>query len=210
MDSKPKSVKLYYFDSTGRAEAIRLCLTLAEIKFEDIRLTQEQFADLSKKNFFKFGAVPVIEVDGKQYAESMAIAMYAAKLAKINQTNALDILVHEQAIEAQKDLFEGMIPIFHEQDAKKKQELMKSYIENDLPFWLGQIDNLLKENGSNGHFVGNSISLADINMFCLVKMFCTGMMGLPTDVKEKYSNIKKLSEKVEGTPAIKAYYEKKK
>ena len=51
----------------------------------------------------------------------------------------------------------------------------------------------MKENGSNGHFVGNSISLADVNMFVILRFFASGlMMGLPTDVKDKYSNIKKL------------------
>ena len=44
-DSKKKfkSIKLYYFDFSGRAEIIRVCLYIAGISFEDIRLSNEQF-----------------------------------------------------------------------------------------------------------------------------------------------------------------------
>jgi hypothetical protein len=42
-DRRPKSIKLTYFDIKGVAESIRLAFTVGGIKFEDERLTREQF-----------------------------------------------------------------------------------------------------------------------------------------------------------------------
>lgn len=49
------NIKLYYFNSAGRAEPIRLALYIGGIDFEDIRLTQDQFKSLKTSGFFKFG-----------------------------------------------------------------------------------------------------------------------------------------------------------
>jgi len=35
--------KLYYFDDRGRAEATRLCFAAAGVKYEDVRLTDEEW-----------------------------------------------------------------------------------------------------------------------------------------------------------------------
>ncbi len=49
-------INLYYFDFGGRAEVPRLALAFGGVKFNDIRLTREEFAAISKySGYFKFG-----------------------------------------------------------------------------------------------------------------------------------------------------------
>ncbi|KAK6039537.1 glutathione S-transferase protein [Cooperia oncophora] len=65
------------FDGRGVAETARQLFALADQKYEDVRLTREAFAPL--KETFPFGQMPVLEVDGKQLAQSLAINRYLAR-----------------------------------------------------------------------------------------------------------------------------------
>jgi len=60
------SVKLYYFDAGGRAEVSRLALHISGVKFDDVRLSFAEFGQKKQAGFFKYGSVPVLEIDGKQ------------------------------------------------------------------------------------------------------------------------------------------------
>lgn len=40
--------KLYYFNARGRAEKIRIILAQADVKYEDIRFTQEEWVSKYK------------------------------------------------------------------------------------------------------------------------------------------------------------------
>jgi glutathione S-transferase len=62
------SIKLWYFDGYGRAEAIRMMLTYLEAPFEDIRLSFEEFGKLKAEGKFEFGQLPAAEWEGKQYS----------------------------------------------------------------------------------------------------------------------------------------------
>jgi hypothetical protein len=79
---RPSSLKLYYFDFPfWRAEIVRLSLFLGDVPFEDIR--DQKASDLKAAGKLTFGAVPVLEVDGKILSQTQAMATYAAKLAGI-------------------------------------------------------------------------------------------------------------------------------
>ena len=60
------AVKLTYFAGRGRAEQIRLALHHAKIDFEDEKLSFEAWpvkrAELG--DYFEFGQMPVLEIDG--------------------------------------------------------------------------------------------------------------------------------------------------
>lgn len=43
MTSDAPKIKLYYFDMRGRAEVLRLIMAQAQIKYEDIRFTREDW-----------------------------------------------------------------------------------------------------------------------------------------------------------------------
>ncbi len=70
-------MKLYYFDIYGRAEPARLLLTHSGVEFEDVRLTGEEFgALLGEEGKVKYGQLPLLERDGKFYAQTHAILRY--------------------------------------------------------------------------------------------------------------------------------------
>ncbi len=64
-----------------RAEATRIMLDIAGVPYEDKRVSHAEWPAI--KPTTPFGQVPVLEVDGKQLAQSGAIERYAAKLAKL-------------------------------------------------------------------------------------------------------------------------------
>jgi glutathione S-transferase len=73
------AIKVIYFNMGGRAEPIRLALHYAGVQFEDVRLTGAEFGEKKAAGYFKFGQVPVVEIDGKQFAQSAALLTWAGK-----------------------------------------------------------------------------------------------------------------------------------
>jgi len=81
-------IKLIYFGIAGKAEAIRLALNYAEIEFEDVKITREEFMKMKESGELMFGQVPALKVTNKKSAkppalltQSAAILRFIAKIA---------------------------------------------------------------------------------------------------------------------------------
>lgn len=69
--------KLTYFLSRGLADVSRQLFHLAGVEFEDERINKDVF--LERKETYPFRQVPVLNVDGFEIPQSMAIARYLAR-----------------------------------------------------------------------------------------------------------------------------------
>merc|ERR1711862_361358 len=77
----------------------------------------------SKKPSLPLGQLPVIEVDGKTYPQSMALARYAARLSDLYPSDPLETLSVESVMDSMMELFSPMVDIvFIEKDEEKKKE----------------------------------------------------------------------------------------
>merc|ERR1711934_732253 len=56
---------------------VRMMFIVAGQEYEDVRFEQSEWPSLKAK--FPFGQVPALEIDGKMYGQSMAIATYFEK-----------------------------------------------------------------------------------------------------------------------------------
>ncbi|KAF1772400.1 Thioredoxin-like fold [Phytophthora cactorum] len=83
-------LKLSYFDLKLHAELSRMIFNYGGIAFTDHRIARTDFVKL--KPTLPFGQVPVLELDGTIYAQSMAIARYAAKIVGPYPNDALEAL----------------------------------------------------------------------------------------------------------------------
>merc|ERR1712165_416447 len=87
--SDSEELRLTYFPARGRAEISRLILAHAGVKFDDIRLTGEDFAKV--KPLLPYGSMPILEYKGEVICESMAIAKFLAELC--NALTYADIMI---------------------------------------------------------------------------------------------------------------------
>ncbi|KAK0041640.1 glutathione S-transferase 7 [Biomphalaria pfeifferi] len=199
----PKNLKLIYFDARGRAEIIRLVLAATGQKFEDIRITQEQWP--SEKPKTPFGQVPVIEIDGKKYGQGLAIATYCAREFGLYGKSNLDALQIDQVVQLGVDFKTAATKLFYEKDEKKKEEILKSLKEVEVPKYLGFFEKLLKEN-KTGYFVGNSLTLADVYVYDTIYFMVK--KGILTT--EGFPHLQELYKKIVNHDKLKPYLEKRK
>ena len=72
------SYKLTYFDfDGGRAEPIRIAFHAAGIKFEDDRISFEEFGEMREGT--PFNSVPVLKINGVAMTQSNSLSRYVAK-----------------------------------------------------------------------------------------------------------------------------------
>ena len=81
-------ITLYYFKIPfWRAEVTRLSLFIADIPFDDHRIEGDEYDEFKKTGKLPNGKIapfkqlPVLEVDGKIFAQTGAIARYCGKLS---------------------------------------------------------------------------------------------------------------------------------
>ncbi len=107
------SYKLYYFDFDGGAgEPTRNAFKLAKIPFEDIRVKHGDWPTLKATDKCIYGQMPLLEVDGTRFAQSMAILRYVGKAAGMYPTDTLEALRVDELLDAIIDIRTKISPTY--------------------------------------------------------------------------------------------------
>jgi len=196
-------MKLYYFNGMGRAEMIRMVLAAAGKKYEDIRLTSEEWQ--VKKPSTPFGQLPMLEIDGKCFSQSKAISIYLAQEFGLYGKNNMDAFTINQVLDLLEDMIQLAIKFFFEKDEAKKTELATAFTEKESVRFFGYFEKMLSESGT-GFFVGSQMTLADIAVYTIhsgmLKKYMGTLDGAPqvAALVEKVGNDEKIKAWVSSRP----------
>ncbi|KAE8991455.1 hypothetical protein PF010_g18428 [Phytophthora fragariae] len=191
-------LKLTYFDIKGRAELTRLIFHYGGVTFTDNRVARADFPAL--KPTLPFGQVPALEVNGTSYAQSMAIARYAAKLSGLYPSDPVKALKVDMFSCSLGELVDAFIDIvFKTQDADKKAQKQKLFVDETAPKFFTALEKLVE-----GKFIlGDQVSYADIHLLDLVD---NGIKwGIPSFTFEAFPKLADVVANVTADPKIAVY-----
>ncbi|EGT40878.1 hypothetical protein CAEBREN_08009 [Caenorhabditis brenneri] len=199
------SYKLVYFQSRGNGEIARQVLKYAGQEFVDERITKEEWATI--KDSTPFGQVPVLFVDGKQLAQSIAIVRYLAKQFGMAgnssweeaQVDALGDQFKDYRIEARP--FFRVKMGFGEGDVEK---LQKEVFLPALNKMYGIFTKYLKEAGS-GYLVGNGLTWIDL----AIAQHSADLLQHDEKVLDEFPEMKEHRLRVHNIPNIKKWIEER-
>jgi len=189
------SLRLRYFPFSGRAEAIRDALRIAQIAFVDEHLTYEQFRDCRTAGEFPFGGLPVMVIETSEgthcVAQSNALLRLAGRMSGLYPaSDLLKALKVDEALGVGEDINCLLGPSLHEQDEERKMAMRKLLAEEALPFWMNCFERLLIGNGSTGFIVGDSLTVADLKLYWIIDWLTSGILdGIPTNLIDDFENV---------------------
>jgi len=201
------TLKLTYFDyHGGRGEAARLALAMAGIPFEDDRVRPDEWP--RRKAEMPFGAIPVLEVNGRILAQSNAINRYVGKLAGLYPSDPWEAALCDEAMEAVEDINNKLAATRLLPDERNKSQL-QLLAEGPIPFFLAAFARRL-ENRGGVYFAGDRLSVADLKVFTLMRYLRSGMLDyVPTDLPDRFApKLMEHYERIKSDPRIAAYYAK--
>ena len=201
-------IRLTYFDSPGRAEPLRVALSLAKIPFEDRRLKFPEFMALKQQGAFPLGSVPVLEVDGRAIVQTAAMLRYVAHLAGggLYPADAREALIVDSIVDTLNDtMSHALLPSLFERDMEKKLEMRRALLAGPLTLSLRYLEGLVAE--SPGPFVtGATLTIADILLGITVQQYRSGTLdGLGPEVLEAYPRLRALGDAYAAHPGVVAY-----
>ena len=198
------SYKLYYFNSRGNAEVIRIMFAQAGVEYEDVRFTSEQWAEFKPKT--PYGVLPVLEVDGTMIPGSRPISRYLGRQWDMEGSDDIASAIVDGAVDAMTDLVQKLAPLFFEKDEEKKAAIKKDLLEKLMPRVLGGLEKRAAANNcAAGWFYGPKVTTADIGFFHAMSY----LKLIYPDVLDKYPALKKLTQSVESLPNIAEWIKKR-
>lgn len=199
-------LKITYFDiQGGRAEVARLALTIAEVPFEDDRITFEQFGET--RLLMPFGAVPIMEVDGEVLTQSSTISRYVGKLTNLYPEDPWQAALCDEVMDVIEDLDAQIftqLPLTDEQ----KQEAREGLAEGALKMTLRRLEGNLKTRGGE-YMVEGRLTVADLKVFEWVRLLESGILDhVPVELAGLEAPLLVAHAKKVGThPKVAAYYQ---
>lgn len=196
------TTKLFYFPMRGRAETARLVLVYTGTKYEDVRISIEQWPAMKEK--MPMGQMPVLEVDGKQLCQSTAIARYVARENGLAGKNNWEMCEADMLVEGIFDMWGHLKDVYMPKlqgDKKLADENWTKFVENNLKSFLNRYTKFLNDNGGMW-FVGDSITWADIAIaeFLSVLEDCFNVTAL-----DSHPQLKSFKSKIFSLPQLKDY-----
>ncbi|EQC33718.1 hypothetical protein SDRG_08821 [Saprolegnia diclina VS20] len=201
------TLKLTYFDASGRAELTRLALFLNDVSFEDERLSYEEFLVL--KPTLPFKQLPTLAVDGEVFTQSHGMARYVGALTGLYPTSdPLGAYRVDEILATSDDITGKLLPYFYESDPEKKLAIAKELAAEALPALFAGLEARLVTAASKGpYLLGDKLSLADIELFVMRMNLQSGkMVGLPTTLCDGYPRWQAIADAVAALPKVQAWY----
>jgi len=201
--------KLTYFDVKGLAEPIRLLLNLKKVQFEDVRLPfvpgQPGVIPAEIKEKLTFGQVPALEFDGQVLCQSGTILRFLARRFDLFGSSEIEAAKIDELNDGLKDYADAWKPVFYAKDDETKAAALANAVDVATPKYFDNFQRILEKNG-NQFFVGNKISLIDLNMFNLLTYF--GPL-FETDLTKNHPSLVAFVKRIEEVPEIKDYLERR-
>jgi len=210
------NIKLTYFQAEGRAEKIRLAFVLGKIAFEDNRIAGEQWPTVKAQA--KFGQVPLIEIDGVQYAQSSALLRYAGRVAGLYPQDPLEALRVDEVIGLTEDVgasfggqyaIRGNSSLTEEQKKEQLQAFFDKVAAETLPKFLGFFDKVAAANTTgSGFLVGTSVTLADVVVYAQFRPVMEGQVPVSKTIFDAHPALTAHYAKISAIPEVQAWYSK--
>lgn len=188
--------KLIYFNRRGRAELARFIFAQAGVKYEDTRLTGEEWQKFKAST--EFGGLPKLEVDGKQLSGSQQIGRFLAERFGLAGKDEVENAYIAGINDFIGDLFTEMYKVFFAKDEAQKAEIKKALAETHFPKFLGALDKLAEKSGAEEGWLVGKLTWIDFNMY-------TALVYTPEEVASNYKTLSKLKASVEALPNIAAW-----
>ena len=204
-------ITLYYFKIPfWRAEVTRLSLYIGNIPFEDYRIEGDDYdkfkqtGELPNKKIAPFKQLPVLDVDGKIFAQTGAIARFCGKLSGLYPKNDdYNAALIDQIIEGAQDINYLVTLSGRDKDAERKKIARNILATRHLPKWFQFLENLLKQNTKSIYFVDSDLTIADLAIWRLLGWLKSGMLdGVPTTILDDYDHLNKLREEIYKNPKV--------
>jgi len=196
--------RLTYFDFHGRAEPIRLAFHIGGIKFEDRRISHDEWQAMMPTS--PSPALPFLEIGDTVLSQSQAILRYAGRLTGMYPDDDLLAAKVDEVLGVIEDILDEIVPTLLAQ-GEKQLEMRKNLVETSFPFWFERLDAKLAKNGGT-FFVGNSLTIADIYMYSILKWVSSGILdGVPTTILDSRSFLRAFLSRLDASPKIKEWNE---
>jgi len=193
-------LELTYFDVAGRGEISRLLFNAAKKPFKDIRVDFASWAAM--KPTTPYGHLPLLNVSGVIYTQSIAIQNYVAKVTGFYPQSALDQLMCDQICMSRDDLLVASIGI---QSASDPAAANVTFAQKTLPQYLGNWNSYVANNpAKSGFVVGSKLTVGDICIFESSRLILT---TFPTAL-DNFPMLKALNAKVAAADGISQYLAK--
>ncbi|XP_013148279.1 PREDICTED: glutathione S-transferase 2-like isoform X2 [Papilio polytes] len=151
-----------------------------------------------------FGQLPILEVDGKQYAQSIAISRYLGRKHGLAGDTLEEDLIIDQTVDFLNDIRAKAATVHYENDEAAKAKKHEDFAKNVYPAMLDKLDEIIKQN--NGHLALGKLTWGDF-VFAGIFLYLKTMLQMP-DLEEKYPSFKKLYDTVFSFPKVQEYVSK--
>ena len=203
------SIKVVYFPIPGRAESMRLALTLGGIKFEDQRLAGEEWGKMKAEVAPK--QLPLLHVGDKVFGQSLAQLRYVSKISKFEgralyPEDALLSLEVDEFVDMLGDMFAPISASYKMAEGAERDAVRSKAVSEggDSHKWLKVLDAKLGKSKS-GYAVGDHLTMADVAAFAFVQPL-RSIEGVPATCLDGFKNIMAHKKKIASIPVVKAYY----
>ena len=204
-------LKIIYFNFPfWRAEVARIPLYISNTKFEDKRITSEEFSYIKENGkmtdgtIIPFSQLPVLVIDGQSIAQTGAIARICGKISGFYPESLVEAGKVDQIIDTATDINMLMRPSMREQDPDKKKLMRQELSKNDLPKYFGYLENLLQD--ENIWFAENRMTIADIAIWRLMGWLKSGVIDdIPQDITDDFNKLNRVYNEVNNNTDIKRW-----
>ena len=204
-------LKIIYFNFPfWRAEVARIPLYISNTKFEDKRITSEEFSYIKENGkmtdgtIIPFSQLPVLVIDGQSIAQTGAIARICGKISGFYPDSLVEAGKVDQIIDTATDINMLMRPSMREQDPDKKKLMRQELSKNDLPKYFGYLEDLLKD--ENIWFAENRMTIADIAIWRLMGWLKSGVIDdIPQDITDDFNKLNRVYSEVNNNTDIKRW-----
>ena len=193
---------LTYFDfEASRGLECRLALSVAGVEFEDRRIQRAEWPAL--KPTLPYGALPVLEQDGRLVAQSNAILRYVGAQHGLLPSDPWVVAEHDAVLQSVEDL-RYKLPGFGLSDDEKKTKRAEF-----AAGWLAQWAQTLDARIQGPFLEGDTLHVADIKLYTILRAFMNGIYDhLPASLFDAYPKVQALYAAVDAHPGIRRWLDR--